>query len=216
MSSSQQPGPLERRLYLGAYGEIFKEFSDWRMDSYIRLLERIKKKGWGKVLPFVRGLRLSARLIYVIRKHLEGSNLAADWGHLMGDAGEYLSPECDIIIYEKRGMLEEWNDKTKNAVMNFKFVKASNAKLVISCKSFLKTNNIEEEYCTELRKHVDKVWIFAECCGPRSVENIRKKAEAFGYKMFFYIYTWSRKQGLNANEEGWIEFIKALRSLNQD
>lgn len=213
MSSTQETGAFERRLYLGDYGKIFKDFSDWRMDRYLRLLERIKKKGWGKVLPFVRGLRLSARLIYVIRKHLEGSNLAADWGHLMSVGGEYLSPECDIIIYEKGGMLEEWNDKTKNAVMNFKFVKAINAKLVISCKSLLKTNDIEEEYCAELRKHVDKVWLFAECCGHRSVEKIREKAEEFGYEMFFYIYTWSKKQGLNANEEGWIEFIEAIRSF---
>ena len=123
MSSSEQTGPLTRRLYLDSYVEIFNEFSEWRMDTYLRFLQQIRRKGWGKVLPFVRGLRLSARLIYVIRKHIEGTSLAADWGHLMSDDEKYLSPECDIIIYDKRGMIEEWNDKTKSAVMNFKFIR---------------------------------------------------------------------------------------------
>lgn len=211
--SVQKTGQLTKRFFVDDFNKIIAEFSAWRMDEHIKLLNKMQQKGWGNVLPFVRGLRLSAQLIYVIRKYLNGTNLTADWGHLMygEEEEEYLTPECDIIIYDKQGKIGEWNDKTDKAVMNFKFVQSKSAKLIISCKSFLKSSDIDKEYCKEIKKYVDKIWLFAECCGPRSPLKIEEKAKEIGYEKFFYLYTWSKSLGADPNEEGWLEFIRSIR-----
>lgn len=208
---NQNPGPLKRRFFLDNFNSMMSEFSEWRMDDYLKLLNKMNQKGWGKVLPFVRGLRLSARLIYIIRKNLNGTNLAADWGHLMNEAGDYLTPECDIILYDKKGKIDEWNDQTKNAVMNFKFIENTSAKLVISCKSLLKTSDVDKAYCEEVKKFVNRIWLFAECCGPRSPLKIKERAKQSGYEKFFFLYTWSEAKGIKPDQEGWIEFINLIR-----
>lgn len=79
--TSNAPGQMEKILHEGRFMQMFGEFTNWRMDVFIRQMEADKRKG--RVLPFVRGLRLSAQLIYVIRVILTGSDLTANWGHLL-------------------------------------------------------------------------------------------------------------------------------------
>src|SRR5258707_13284732 len=59
----------------------------------------------GDILGFVKGLRLSARLIYFLRERLSEtlsqSNLAVSWGQLLDDNCEFCSRECDVIIHSK-------------------------------------------------------------------------------------------------------------------
>ena len=70
-------GQLECSVYQAMCGE----FSSFRIDPIIRMMEKNKEKG--RILGFLRGLRLSAHLIYAIRDVLSGSGLHAAWGHLM-------------------------------------------------------------------------------------------------------------------------------------
>jgi hypothetical protein len=186
------------------------------MDEFIRWTEKNKKKG--RILPFVRGLRLSSRLIYAIRDSISQSPFAVDWGHLVDENEKYVSPECDIIIYRKDNdaILEHWNgivnqSRRADSIMDFKFVRKRFVKLVISCKSLIKTSEIDKKYCKDLKKYVKNVWLFAECCGPRSVKAILKNAKKFGYQDFFYLYTWSPKSSPAENLDGWQDFIKKIK-----
>lgn len=205
-------GEMEYRLAIEDYASLVSKLSSWRIDQYVRYVEDQKKRGWGNVLPFVRGLRLSSQLIYVIRKKLMGSALTADWGHLLDKDGNYLSPECDIIVYDKQGEEHVWNDDIK-PVFTFKFIKCTHTKLVISCKSFLNPSNIEVDYFNELKKHVEKIWLFAEYCGPKSPRRIEETAKRIGYQEFFFLYTWSKKTSQRKNEKGWIKFITEIKKL---
>src|SRR5258708_1132051 len=55
----------------------------------------------GHILGFVRGLRLSARVLYFLREHLSETGLAVSWGHLLNDAQQSCSPEPEITIHEQ-------------------------------------------------------------------------------------------------------------------
>jgi len=73
----------------------------------------------GAILGFVKGLRLSARIIYYLREQLSDMNYEISWGHLLNDSEASCSPECDIIIH-KKGHLRQWNG-SKDPIMNFCF-----------------------------------------------------------------------------------------------
>src|SRR6266576_7224155 len=62
----------------------------------------------GDILGFVRGLRLSARLIYFLRERLSSTGLEVNWGHLLDQSEESCSPECDVIVHTP-GHVREWN-----------------------------------------------------------------------------------------------------------
>ena len=66
MKAKPSTGHIKRLLYRERFMEMFSTFHDWRVDSFIRDMEAKKQKG--RVLAFVRGLRLSALLIYAIRE----------------------------------------------------------------------------------------------------------------------------------------------------
>jgi hypothetical protein len=106
MNAKSSTGHIKRLLYEERLMEMFSTFQNWRMDSFIRDMEAKRQKG--RILPFVRGLRLSALLIYAIREMLEGTGLTANWGHLIDDEGHYCSCECDVIIHQKGNKSEQW------------------------------------------------------------------------------------------------------------
>ena len=162
------------------------------------------------VLGFVRGLRLSARIIYFLRKYLSDLSLEVDWGHLVDTEENYLSRECDIIIH-RAGFYQEWND-FRNPIMHFKFIKSEKTIAVISCKSLLVS--IDSSYCNFMRTFVEKVFLFAECCPPRSITSLKRKAEIAGYAGFGYLYSYDKATGESQNDPAvWEMFLRKVREI---
>jgi hypothetical protein len=64
-----------------------------------------------------------------------------------------------------------------------------------------------------MKSFVDIVWLFAECCGPRSIDNIRRKAQEYGYQKFWTLYTWAKQTEPVPNKTGWIDFVKEVDKL---
>lgn len=212
MNANLFTGHMVRLLYEEPFWKMFATFQSWRIDTFMRQMEAEKRKG--RVLPFVRGLRLSALLIYAIREILTGTSLTANWGHLMDESGSFCSCECDVIIHDEEGHIGQWNG-TKNPIMDFRFIAQESAVAVISCKSYLRSSDIDTEYCRLMEPFVKKIWLFAECCGPRSAESIRTKAVEFGYEKFWHLYTWSKQRGSKPNKDGWSEFVEEVKRLKQ-
>ncbi len=209
MGANLQSGNIIRLLDEVPFREMFSDFSTWRIDTFIRQMEARRSKG--RVLPFVRGLRLSAHLIYTIRKILDGTDLTANWGHLLDSSGNFCSCECDVIIHHK-GPVRQWNG-TPEPIMDFRFIEEHLAVVVISCKSFLRSSDIDIEYCNLMKPFVKKIWLFAECCGPRSAQSIQSRALKFGYEKFWYLYLWSKQTEPKPNEEGWSKFVEEVKKL---
>jgi len=205
MNAGSPTGHFVQLLYEEWLMELVGSFSNWRIDGFIRQK--------GRILPFVRGLRLSALLIYAIREMLTGTGLTANWGHLTDASGTICSPECDVIIH-REGYFKRWNGH-ENAIMDFRFIEQQLAVAVISCKSYLKSGDIDTEYCKSMEPFVQKIWLFAECCGPRSVETIRAKAFEHGYEHFWYLYTWSKQTEPKPDKEGWNKFVGEVKNLAQ-
>lgn len=194
-------------LRTAGFRRLAGELQPWRTSTDLKVLEAAK--GAALVLPFVKGLRLSAQLIYILRDELDGTGLEVDWGHLLDDQGDSCSPECDIIIHS-RGHDGRW-DGSEHPVMNFKFVKRERAVAVISCKSYAK--DVDAEYVKKLHRYVKQVFLFAECCAPDKVDSLRKSAKKAGYLAFGYLYTFDEKRSQCANdEEGWLDFLDAVAS----
>ena len=187
---------------------------EYRLDEFIRHAESQSGPGKGIILPFVRGLRFSALLIYAIREFLTGSGLTASWGHLIDEDGVYCSRECDIIIHHE-GHIMRWNgDGGNHPVMDFKFVECDVALAVVSCKSYLVPSKIEQDYAIDLKRYVSKVWLFSECCQDGKLETIREKAEEHQYDKFWTLYTWNRSDNtvidcLNL----WDDFVQTLKEM---
>jgi len=207
-----QSGLTARLLYEENFNSIWARLSTWRIDSFYRQMEEQQLKG--RILPFVRGLRFSALLIYAIRDILSGSGLTADWGHLLDEDETFCSCECDIIIH-RNGFISRWNGDGEEPIMNFKFIKQQAALAVISCKSYLKSSGIDKEYCKSMKPFVEKIWLFAECCGPRSAKSLQEKAIYHGYERFWFLYTWSRSSDIELNKDGWNQFVQELKALKK-
>ncbi len=190
---------------------MFSEFTNWRIDPFIRQQEARRAKG--RVLPFVRGLRLSAQLIYMIREILSGSGLTANWGHLLDSDESFCSCECDVIIH-RNGHIRQW-DGNNSPIMDFRFIKQEQAVAVISCKSNLRSSDVDKEYCESMKPFVNKIWLFAECCGPRSTDSIRNKALTLGYEKFWPLYIWSKQKDPEPNRAGWNDFVAEVEKLRQ-
>jgi hypothetical protein len=204
-------GQTIKLLHEDKFMQIFASFSNWRVDSFIRQIEAEKKKG--RVLPFVRGLRLSAQLVYCLRELLSGSGLTANWGHLLDSKGNFCSCECDVIIH-KNGHIGRW-DGDEHPVMDFKFISQEKAIAVISCKSYLKASYVDKQYCESIKEFVDRVWLFAECCDPNSIERIRNKAEECGYDKFWPLYTWNKTIQPTPYKAGWNDFVEEVERLKE-
>lgn len=188
---------------------IIAELCSWRMGEFLDAKK--KNKDVGKVLPFVRGLKFSAKLIYVIREITRGE-ISVSWGHLVDESGNYCSRECDIIIHQN-GLYRQWNG-SKDPIMDFHFIRKNKAILVISCKSFISPSSVDKLYCEEVKSYTNNVWLFAECCGPRSPKKIQEVALENGYKEFYYLYIWDKvKDKFCPNYQGWVDFLTNLRNL---
>ena len=140
-------GHMELRLRTEPFLGLTEELVQWRLDPNIRLMDTTKDKG--RILGFVKGLRLSARILYILRTIVSSQKLEVSWGHLVDDYGKSCSPECDIIIH-RPGYILEWNGSS-NPIMNFKFIQSRNALAVVSCKSYAKS--IDKDYCINFKKY---------------------------------------------------------------
>jgi len=213
MTKNVPVGHTKRILCEEPFRKMCAELTTWRIDNFIRQLEATRGKG--RVLPFVRGLRLSAHLIYVIRDRLEGTGLTANWGHLLDKKGEFCSCECDIIIH-RDGHVQRWNGGGgggEKQIMDFRFIEQDKAIVVVSCKSYLTSSQIDTKYCSDMNKFIGRIWLFAECCGPKSVKSIEKKALEHGYEKFWPLYTWSKQTEPELNCDGWIDFVEEVEKL---
>jgi len=203
-----QPGRLATQLYLQEFHSLQEELSQWRVDPQIQEMER--ESPGGVILGFVKGLRLSARLIYAIREHLSTFGLEADWGHLLTEEGDSCSPECDIIIHLP-GWERRWNGY-EHGIMDFKFINCREAIAVISCKSFIR--EVDRSYRQKLRPYVDKVFLFAECCEPNAVNRLRRSAQSAGYVGFWYLYACNQATSVcTVDENQWKDFLIKLRRI---
>jgi len=200
-------GPILTNLYNETFSALCGGFSGWRIDPLIRDME--KNRDPGRILGFIRGLRLSSQLIYVIRDSLSSLSLEADWGHLVDENGNSCSPECDIVVHEP-GYKKRWNGNEK-PVMDFKFIDCRAAVVVISCKSFIRS--VDKEYCEKMKHFVKNLWLFAECCRPGSVKRLKESTKSAGYKNFWYLYTWDGKKEISPNQAEWFDFIGTLEEL---
>jgi hypothetical protein len=198
--ASRTRQPVAKMLRLEEFHGLKQELSEWRVQG-------LRDTG---ILGFIRGLRLSARLIYAIRDHLSSTDYEVDWGHLLTNQGDYCSPECDIIIH-KRGFVREWNGN-RNPIMNFKFINCEDAVAIISCKSQI--SSVDKNYCPNMKPYVDTVLLFAECCEPRAIKGLKRSAQKAGYKGFWYLYACDHKtMECTIDENEWMDFLAILGKI---
>jgi hypothetical protein len=192
------------------FRQLAGELQPYCNSDDIKLME--KTKGSALVLPFVKGLRLSARLIYILRTQLSDTQLEVDWGHLLDPNERSCSPECDVIIH-KKGCAEKWNGDS-HPVMDFRFIPCGKAVAVVSCKS--KADSVDRDYPTKLRPYVRNVLLFAERCEPGRVGSLRTQARKAGYVGFWYLYTHDEETNENKiDPKVWEGFLKAVRNIVQ-
>ena len=202
-------GHIGLRLSTEKFYGLTEELVRWRLDPQIRLMDKTREKG--RILGFVKGLRLSARILYILRNIVSGRNLEVSWGHLIDDYGKSCSPECDIIIH-RPGYFHEWNGSS-DPIMNFKFIESRNALAVISCKSYAKS--IDKDYCNDFKKYsLYNIFLVVECCPSAAVANLKRQAKESGYKGFYYLYALDDGSGTyNVDERIYIDFIETIQSL---
>lgn len=165
----------------------------------------------GHILGFVKGLRISAKLIYFIRKCLSTEKCQVSWGHIVNPNTEECSPECDVIIHDP-GHLDRWNGG-EQPIMEFLFIESTHVKGVVSCKSRL--TDIDLEYPKQLAQlGVKTVFLFAECCSLTNYSNLREKALAAGYSGFWCAYFTDNGEDKFTTDDGhYIDFRKTLRKI---
>ncbi len=165
----------------------------------------------GHILGFVKGLRISAKLIYFARKCLSTEKCNVSWGHIIDPKTEACSPECDVIIHDP-GHFDKWNGD-EHPIMEFLFVEATRVRGVISCKSQL--SEIDEDYPRLLGEFgIKNVFLFAECCSLTNFENLRDKALAAGYCGLWCAYfTEGGSDSYTTDDGHYLEFRETLRSL---
>ena len=204
-------GALGTRLSTEKFHALTATLAPWRLDPEIRLMDA--KGAKGRILAFVKGLRLSARVAYLVRGILSGEEVEVSWGHLVDESGNSCSPECDIIIH-RPGSIEQWNgDGGREPIMDFKFIECANALAVISCKSFAKS--VDKKYCGAFAKYgLEDIMLFAECCLPIRTASLKKQALAAGYSGFYYLYTIAKDDYVVQQDETvYLDFANAVRNL---
>jgi len=178
----------------------------WSLSSYSFSEEALHK--------FVRGLIFAEKILQIIDDNLNG--YYSDWGQIFDEkTGNYLSKECDIIIYKKKQQI--FGKKS----IKFALVDSSAVKLVIQCSTTITSLSKEhKDYPKNLKRFVPEteIWYFAECYwGSKNQANvIRKKLKEAGYGRFFYLYRRYERQGemhKELNYDRWNEFIKSIRNL---
>ena len=216
MGTTLSTGAQARHFRLRKISALARELEEWRSDGEIR---QAKMEGGG-VFDFVKGLRLAARLAYILKEKLSQYHLDANWGQILDEDGFYLSPECDIIIH-KEGYVDRWNGEGLGIdnVMDFRFIELKKVIAVISCKSYLKSIGKEyTNYCQRLKPYLreKKFWLFAECIPSGKEETLCKKARSIGHDGFWYLYTWD--ENISEHKEDrplWEKFIDEIDKLGQ-
>ncbi|MCX6864867.1 MAG: hypothetical protein NTV46_01370 [Verrucomicrobia bacterium] len=167
----------------------------------------------GHILAFVKGLRISAKLTYFLRKCISTELLQVSWGHIIDVESGVCSPECDVIIHSP-GHYDKWNEG-EQPIMEFLFVEAKHVKAVVSCKSTLAS--IDTEYPAQLRAiGVNSVILFAECCSKTNFENLKQQAIVAGYTGLWCSYfTLSSGNEVEVDEEHHLQFHSAIREQFQ-
>lgn len=184
--------------------EIAVEFQELRRSPPI--VTRTPGHREGDILGFVRGLRLSARLIYFLRERLSETEYQVSWGHLLDANLASCSPECDVIIHTK-GDVKCWNGQHR-PIMEFRFIRASAAKVVISCKSEL--TSIDRRYPGQLQGFgVSNVLLFAECCTRSGFDRLEQTAMSAGYGGLCCLYL-TKGQLNSKDEKQYIKFVKLI------
>lgn len=215
MQPSAKQGALAQQFALRKLSRLANELIEWRSNHEISQIDR---EGGG-VFDFVKGLRLAARLIYILRERLAKHSLEANWGQVMDDNGVYLSPECDIIVHAN-GHLDRWNGEGPSEIgniMDFRFIELKHVLAVISCKSYLSSvSERDQKYCARLKPYLKgrKLWLFAECIPKGKEKEMRGKARKAGHDVLWYLYTWDDKNLLPEQDRPqWQEFLQAVDKL---
>lgn len=165
----------------------------------------------GNILGFVKGLRLSVRIIYHLREQLSDMDYEINWGHLLNPDESSCSPECDIIVHTK-GHVRKWNGHGEHTIMDFRFIKAEKAKVVISCKSVL--NKVDKEYPKTLKEFgIENIFLFAECCKDTRYKSMKEKAHRAGYAGLWCLYLVTKENGYKTDENEYVDFINAIRKV---
>ncbi len=163
-------------------------------------------RGSGQILPFVRGLYLSAKIIYFIREVLHAKDLNVNWGHIIHETQIYCSPECDIIIHKHKSA-RVWNGD----VLDFHFVDTKHVVAVVSCKS--EVNSIDDEYYKKMTAFgITRVGLIGEVASRTNFDNLRSKAQAAGYADFWCLAL-QDALGRAHNEPSLVQFIQFLEAL---
>ncbi len=164
----------------------------------------------GDILGFVKGLKISAGVIYYLRDQLSDMNdYEVSWGHILDDSGASCSPECDVIIH-KKGHVGEWNGSSGEPIMHFKFVNANTVKAVVSCKSQL--DSIDKQYPKSLKKYgVKDVFLFVECCKNTHYPLLEKRARQAGYRGLWPLYLTSKVESCITNDNMYVDFRDKVR-----
>lgn len=216
MGTSLPVGAKSQYFKLRKISALARELEDWRSDNEIR---EANIQGAG-VFDFVKGLRLAARLTYILKEKLSQYHLDANWGQILDEDGFYLSPECDIIIH-KDGHIDRWNGEGVGIdnVMDFRFIELKKVVAVISCKSYLTTISKKyTNYCQRLKPYLKgkEFWLFAECIPTGKEKILNKKARSIGHSKFWYLYTWDRESAEHEeNRPLWAKFIGEIEKLGQ-
>jgi len=182
-----------------------RDFSDYKLTS------DGKGEYVGSILGFVKGLRISAKLIYFIRTTLSNHPCDVNWGHIIDISRDSCSPECDVIVHD-RGLFARWNGGEK-PIMDFLFIESKYVKAVVSCKSRLTA--IDKDYPRHMNAHgINKVFLFAECCSHTNYANLRAQALQAGYSGLWCAYfTVGQEDEVVDDEFHHLDFWKTLREL---
>lgn len=167
----------------------------------------------GDILGFVKGLKLSAGVIYFLRERLSSTDLEINWGHLLDQEKDSCSPECDAIVHTK-GHVRKWNG-TETPIMDFRFVSTTNVRAVVSCKS--KLTAIDKDYPKALKKYgVKNVFLFAECCDEGQFPRLRAAATSAGYRGLWCLYLTQKKgSSFKTDEKMLIAFGDAVHTAER-
>jgi len=213
---SGPPGVYARCLSTEVFAGLSAELAKWRSDHEQQEMQRTKAEG--RVFDFVKGLRFSARLIYIIRERLSSAHLEVDWGQVIDDSGDLLSPECDVIIH-RQGYFRRWNGGKADQVMDFRFIQRSDIVAVISCKSLVRSiTNEVRNYYIRMKPYVNpgKLWLFAECVPLGKEKKIKTDARAAGYAGFWHLYSWGQRESrVRADEQAWADFLTKIEDLGR-
>ncbi len=193
-------------LAYGKFNQLATEFQGLRLSPPDVRVSPGKREG--EILRFVRGLRLSARVIYILRGMLSGQNVEVSWGHLLNKDRATCSRECDIIIHEK-GYVDKWNGE-EHPVMDFRFIDAAKAHAIVSCKSILTA--VDTDYPKEMKEFgVKNTFLFAECCTKDDFDELKKKSKKAGYAALGCLYFTSKKaRGFSTDDSVHQHFADAV------